>query len=49
MKRLIERAQKLQKYLKEKRISKYNADEEKSIVLPGLLQGSKSYFGTGTG
>jgi len=38
---LITRSKKLQKYLKEKRISKYNADEEKDLTLPGYREGQK--------
>ena len=37
----ITRAQNLQKYLKEKRISKYNADQEKVLILSGVLQDQK--------
>jgi len=38
---LIRRAQKLQIYLREKRISKYNTDQESKVILPDLKPGQK--------
>ena len=38
---LINRAQKLQVYLREKRISKYNADQEREVIVPDLKPGQK--------
>jgi len=38
---LITRARKLQAYLREKRISKYNADREEQVALPGLREGQR--------